>query len=649
MAIDSLHFSVAAVRELLRASHEQGAGCWSVDAGGRVFQFSVGAPRKVFVDETPRRGSGRHGTEALPLVAEVPVAYNHRDPDRLGDAGLNGVALVRVAMLFEVPRHSGRVPQHLKNHYRVDCSATQPSDVEVHPTQVDDTDSIAETIAVLVREHYGGTHPLPDYEYLPFSPTPPVRVVTRAGRSPQVILVTAGATRGDDAQAKGSEDVPAVAFDPGEGARWIARVSSESLAPELAKLEHSVRGLASKSGEEITTPQARVEDGELVIGGSGKSGEREMRVSLERPTNVNAGLIQTRVVGESDRLSADVAAVAGELLVAATGIPGQYLLPSRPLLVGRNYPLEATVRLIRASLSREGLLLHGAIQQGGEERDSVIADFTALRSPESLLGQTCDASRSWAAGSEIVRLDWDFGDGTTESSADDALELVVTHEYAVEGEYEVTLTVTDARECRASRTRTLSVGALDLDVSVPLCGDVGVVTALRLLSGRAPVEGAQLTVRSEDLHQELITDGDGAAMYEGPWAIFKPQPGSAPVISVGRDGWIHASGAAGEREWPVTIVRYETLKTSMRCVALCDTLLAADDLSERTDMAYMPGLLRAIKATLLGGALPRWPLGVDDRVLEEPSEALVAVERWLQATVDSAPSIGPAASASESR
>lgn len=638
MAIDSLHFSVAAVQELLRTAHKGGLGCWSVDAGRRVFQFSVGAPRNVHIDNTVRKGSGRHGAEGLPLVAEVPVAFNHRDGDRLGDAGQNGVALVKVAMLFEVPRHGGRVPPHLHNHYRIDCSTTQAADVQIYPSHAD-AGVIAETIATLVGEHYGGTHPLPDQGQLPFSPAPPVRLVTRAVPSPQVIVVTAGATRADDARADVGEDVPTVAFDPGEGARWIARVSNESLATELAKLQHAVRGLAGESGEKFAAPKARIEGSDLVITGSeANTSHQELRVSLERPANVNAGLIQTRAADVADKLNRDVAAVARELLTAATGIPQHQLLPSRPLITGENYPLEVTIRLLHASLGSQGLLLHGAIQRRGDDHTSVIADFTTLRSPEGQLLQTCDASRSWAPGSEVVRLDWDFGDDTTASSADDALALVVTHEYKTEGEYRVTLTVTDALGRQASRTKTVSVGSLELEVSFPLLGDQTIATAVRILSGKAPVEGARLTILGEDLREDLVTDGDGAAVYTGPWALFKPQPNPVPAMSLGRDARIVLAGPTGEREWPVKIVRHEIVHTGTRCAELCDRLLAAGDVSERIAIGGLPEFLRTMKAMLLDGSLPRWPVPDDDHVAEEPSQALGAVERWLRTTVDLATS-----------
>jgi hypothetical protein len=634
MAIDSLHFSVAALHELLRASHEQGEGCWSIDAGGRVFQFSVGSPRNVYVDETGRRGSGRHGVEALPLVAEVPVAFNHRDPDRLGDPGVNGTAMVNVAMLFEVPRHGGRVPQHLLNHYRVDCSSTRAADVHVHPANADTT-WIAETIAQLVRVHYGGTYPLPDQEQLPFLPAPPVRLITRSDPSPQVVLVTAGPARADDAAVDEREHIPAVAFDPGEGARWIARVSDETLATELAKLEHAVRGLASNRGEEIEAPKASVEEGELVIRGSGaKTGRRELRVSLERPGNVNAGLIQTTAAGVPGGLGRDVAALAKELLVGAIGIPQHQLLPSRPLLVSRNSPLEMTTRLLHASLGSGSLLLHGAIQHRGDDPESVVADFTALRPPVGLLSQTCDASRSWAPGSEVVRLEWDFGDGTTAGSADEALKLVVTHEYKSEGDYEVTLTVTDARGRRASRTRTVSVGSLELEVSTPLVSDDAVATTVRILSGMAPVEGVRLTIHGEDLVEELVTDDDGAAIFEGAWAIFTVQPDSVPVVSLARDARIVAAGPIGESEWPVRLVHHEILLRGRRCAEMVDLLLAADGATDGIDSAYLAGVLRATKTALLNGSLPRWSLAGDDRGLDEPAAAIGAVEDWLRTSVD---------------
>ena len=64
-----------------------------------------------------------------------------------------------------------------------------------------------------------------------------------------------------------------------------------------------------------------------------------------------------------------------------------------------------------------------------------------------------DGSYSRAADGEIVRYDWDFGDGTTGSG------VRVTHVYQKTGRFIVTLTVTDSKGAQGTASGAVSIGS----------------------------------------------------------------------------------------------------------------------------------------------------------------------------------------------
>jgi len=99
-----------------------------------------------------------------------------------------------------------------------------------------------------------------------------------------------------------------------------------------------------------------------------------------------------------------------------------------------------------------------------------IANFT--HSPESPLVDetiTFNASNSTDPDGTIVSYAWDFDDGNTTTTT----EKMITHSYALEGDHNVTLTVTDNEGVTGSVTKTITI-------ATPLRGDVnsdGAVTS----------------------------------------------------------------------------------------------------------------------------------------------------------------------------
>lgn len=85
-----------------------------------------------------------------------------------------------------------------------------------------------------------------------------------------------------------------------------------------------------------------------------------------------------------------------------------------------------------------------------------VASFTvAPSSPTALANATFSAAASTVGvGATITNYSWSFGDGATASGAN---SLVVSHAYAVAGNYTVTLTITDSLGRTATVTQSVTV------------------------------------------------------------------------------------------------------------------------------------------------------------------------------------------------
>lgn len=115
-----------------------------------------------------------------------------------------------------------------------------------------------------------------------------------------------------------------------------------------------------------------------------------------------------------------------------------------PLSAGRYF-----VR-IRGDSAAADMSLLATIGGTSEANTTPVAMFTAV---QRTTNQTVDfdASASNDAEGPIASYDWDFGDGSTGAGE------ITAHSYASAGDYQVTLTVTDAAGESASATQTLSV------------------------------------------------------------------------------------------------------------------------------------------------------------------------------------------------
>jgi hypothetical protein len=115
--------------------------------------------------------------------------------------------------------------------------------------------------------------------------------------------------------------------------------------------------------------------------------------------------------------------------------------------------LAANGRYVTVQGDRNRLQVHGMEVYGVPEEDLVSQPVPAYQfdlHPETL-SVDFDGSASSDPNGSIGDYAWDFGDGTT------AAGPVASHQYAEEGQYRVTLTVTNDRGVRATKSRRLSV------------------------------------------------------------------------------------------------------------------------------------------------------------------------------------------------
>ncbi|MFC2079332.1 PKD domain-containing protein [Candidatus Bipolaricaulota bacterium] len=106
-----------------------------------------------------------------------------------------------------------------------------------------------------------------------------------------------------------------------------------------------------------------------------------------------------------------------------------------------------------------------------ESQDPLVADFYADGPNGCAPLQVVFYSTSWGGYSTDQYIyDWDFGDGTAHSTAEDPI-----HTYWSPGTYTVSLTVTDTLGESDTKTRTLYIEAYDCRLDIDKTGDAGPV------------------------------------------------------------------------------------------------------------------------------------------------------------------------------
>lgn len=135
-----------------------------------------------------------------------------------------------------------------------------------------------------------------------------------------------------------------------------------------------------------------------------------------------------------------------------------------------------------------------------------IADANGPYSGTINLPVTFDGTGSSDPDGSIISYDWDYGDGTADFDAGP----VPSHAYAMTGDYQVTLTVTDDAGDTTSDTTGATIGSGELapvaDASGPYTGDIGVAVTFDG-SGSNDPDGTIVTYN--------WNFGDGTTMDDG--------------------------------------------------------------------------------------------------------------------------------------
>jgi len=214
-----------------------------------------------------------------------------------------------------------------------------------------------------------------------------------------------------------------------------------------------------------------------------------------------------------------------------------------------------------------------------------IANFTYSIDDKTVI---FNASTSYDRDSSIVKWSWDFGDGNI------SYEQNPIHQYASNGTYTVTLTVTDNNGLTDSKSVTITVGyisfTLDLvqgwnlitmsveNSSIINASDlVGIILGLELVSRFDPVTQMYKTyiVGGPSSFDFSIEDGTGYFVYvdTGSIASFSGTPISGASVSI-YDGWnmigwyqqfnTTASSLAGNITGCSMVSRFDTASQSFK-------------------------------------------------------------------------------------
>jgi hypothetical protein len=631
VSIDSLHLSAGSIAQILRDYHASNVMQHHrvASIASQVGEFNIGAVREVSVDDVMRRGAGRQGATACPVRAVVPVAFNFRDEGVLADPGTNGFALVTVAMLFEFPMHRGEVPAHFRDCIRIDCSSTNADDIALSGLDGSLAADISAILVQFVHRYIGGTYPLPRAMGPLSTANEPIEVLTYAGPAQQIAIRSVPA--GQKRSLEGETSI-VTAFNPGNAA-WAAFVSAQSLQREMPKLVHGIRGILEAADAMAThEPAVTFEDGFLNVtsafqartdardSGTKSGGTWRMRICLGGATVQGAPTCVARPLDA-------VGGIATEVERKICSLVSALLLPaaiSRRDDVRRSHDVKWMIeagdsrvdsagaelerqdaRFLYTEIRRGGVLFHGVIDQL-EAPGPPVVEFRYLRTPSSWGQFTFNAMTSWSPGCEIVAVDWNFGDGETNSSAGAGVAFVATHTFSGAGEFDVILQVKDSLGRVAVHQERIVVGRVTLEIGVPLAtGPNRYRTPILLKSGNTPVPHIALQLVTPQGTQELTADQDGQMICDGDQVLFARPSIQQWSRDLTASGTVRVEALTGPLEWPVRVLDGESYGRVTSIVQLCDRMLTQIQLDSPQDAGkeHLRSLLVGVKEGLRHGSL----------------------------------------------
>jgi PKD domain len=636
----TLHLHPRAIAALLRDWHA-GADLPHhriVGRGDRVVEFAIGAVEQVTVDHVPRVGSGRRAVVGPPLRARASVLVNIRS-DAAGDAGTSALAHVDAALVFEVPVHRGRVPDHLRGFVRVDPTATSPADVTIEGLDEPGAEDLKVLIATLVQQELGGTFPLPP-EVARLVPMRGANVEVFCTTMPTPQLVVKGVrpdgTSGRLGAAEGMDgDSSAGVVFGSEGAGWSIRAGGETLRADLAKIEHGVRGIFQRAGPaEVRDVKVDLRDGYLEVrGGVGEGGLSTGvgRIYIGNAPHASGPSPVKATWASAAEQAVDEAAVTSSIEGLFEAVVANVLEPESGFVPLREPEARFATRVLFPEVTEAGILLHGALERT-VSFGPPQAKFSYLRQPGAKRRYVLNAGESWSPGSRLSSIQWQFGDGSTATYDGASLAFVETHEFPDVGDYDVTLRVTDRQGRTATTARRIGVGRRRLSILPPHMVRAGVVKNRVIVSeGGLPAEvtNAICTWGSETVELSFDDSGEGSA--ECNVAIFPL--GEGDRLELGAPGALHVGLTDREvDDWPVRVVSSEVFDSLQAAHAQCEERMSEGELP------YADRLVE-LKAALLAASIPWWcgpllsyseqGLAARERGLDHGLGQLRAIEAWL--------------------
>jgi PKD repeat protein len=191
---------------------------------------------------------------------------------------------------------------------------------------------------------------------------------------------------------------------------------------------------------------------------------------------IRADIVVDGVIQDYGVLSSKSLVTGGDGRATATytAPPPVSGIPARSFVVIRGTPVSNDASGVLPRNVTIRLLAPGVIEPPGP----TAPDFTMT--PESALEDEAVTFSAANGGPEIVSYDWDFGDGSKGTGA------VVQHTYGSDGNYLVTLTVTDGFGLSASRSETITV-------------DAGAATAMYVYPPIEPFAGNTVSFKGDTL------------------------------------------------------------------------------------------------------------------------------------------------------
>jgi len=169
--------------------------------------------------------------------------------------------------------------------------------------------------------------------------------------------------------------------------------------------------------------------------------------------------------------------------------------------IGMVVNLQLTPLATSVDIRPEAVIIHGTltISQQFAPAEASLAVLTATSSPVNLIFH---GGNSWAPGGQIAQFDFDFGDGTHDTTSNTAARFVVQHNYNP-GTYNACLTITDGSAQSAKKCIIVQPGILVVEhirqrgSAWEICTDEASQVIFQVTSSFSPLQGVLVTIAGD--------------------------------------------------------------------------------------------------------------------------------------------------------